>query len=417
VPGFSENALKLGRFTFNNTVTYVAALQQVIWEASFSVLEGVMQKQGVTDDDVMPYDAFVALLFNHLLHWIGGDTFDGECFRASGAQNDLCFEIPHMDELESLVRAKVARLEFSRQEVGRDPISVWDRTFSHADAQAIARSIVNDFAWFYDTDCSTMRDALVEMDSTRTGRVPLSRFYASHDYFGETEGYLDHLGVLDHETSREPQVIVPNYIQAASNCIVATREYHVCCPNPCEGLLREIELGLGASEASESDILAVVGNMMDAFDKKPTEIDGLLRSRLQEVAAAHGGKVRIHGRLFSQWMHYVFPRDCPFPHKSGSVSASSLLEFSGVVEADEDERTTLSVAQDPGNVSGDVWMSQWDDEEELLAGYTQTHTMYLPVQLLLGTAVLVLARIGFSVRGAAKALSTVTWTASKTHCV
>lgn len=420
VPGFTDIALTGGRFTFNNTVTYVAALQQFIWEASFSVLERVMLEKGVAVDGVMRHDAFVSLLFSHLLHWIGRDTFDGECFRASGAQNDLCFEIPHMDELENLVRAQVAGLEFRRQEVGRDTISVWDRTFSRSDAQAIARSIVNEFAWFYDTDCSTMRDALEGMDSTGAGRVPLSRFYGSHNYFGETEGYLDHLGVLDYEKSREPQVIIPNYIQAASNCIVATQEYHVCCPNPCEHLFREIEVGLGVAEATEADILAVVGNVMDAttLGGKPPEVEGLLRSRLAEVAAAHGGKVKIHGRLFSQWMHYVFPRDCPFPHKSGSVSATSLLEFAGVVEADQDERTTQSVATDLGNVSESVWMSQWDEEEELLTGYTQTHAFSLPVPVVLGTLVFVSIRLGLYVRDASKAKSTTGgWTGAKTHCV
>ena len=253
-----------------------------------------------------------------------------------------------------------------------------------------------------------MRDALEGMDSRGAGRVPLSRFYGSHNYFGETEGYLDHLGVLDYEESREPQVIIPNYIQAASNCIVATQEYHVCCPNPCEDLLREIEVGLGVAEATEAHILAVVGNVMDAttLGGKPPEVEGLLRSRLAQVVAAHGGKVKIHVRLFSQWMHYVFPRECPFPHKSGSVSATSLLEFAGVVEADQDERTTQSVATDLGNVSESVWTSQWDEEEELLAGYTQTHAFSLPVPVVLGTLVFVSIRLGLHVRDASKAKST-----------
>lgn len=41
----------------------------------------------------------------------------------------------------------------------------------------------------------------------------------------------------------------------------------------------------------------------------PRELSEGLRVRLQEVAALHGGKVPIHGRLFAQWMHHAFPRE------------------------------------------------------------------------------------------------------------
>jgi len=37
--------------------------------------------------------------------------------------------------------------------------------------------------------------------------------------------------------------------------------------------------------------------------------------------------VPLHGRLFAQWLHYVFPHECPFPHKNGAVSASTPMEF------------------------------------------------------------------------------------------
>ena len=40
----------------------------------------------------------------------------------------------------------------------------------------------------------------------------------------------------------------------------------------------------------------------------------------------HGGKVPIHGRLFAQWLHYVFPRDCAFPYKSGQTQAGEGCE-------------------------------------------------------------------------------------------
>merc|ERR1719411_1762928 len=91
-----------------------------------------------------------------------------------------------------------------------------------------------------------MKASLVAMDKRSTGRVPLSRFYGTGletDWrFGESESYLRELGALDETSSWQgKQVIIPNYLQAASNCIVSTQHYMVCCVNECEGLLRDIE--------------------------------------------------------------------------------------------------------------------------------------------------------------------------------
>merc|ERR1711879_261963 len=44
----------------------------------------------------------------------------------------------------------------------------------------------------------------------------------------------------------------------------------------------------------------------------------LLR-RLDEVATHHGGQVPLHGRLFAQWMHHAYPRECRYPHVSGTT--------------------------------------------------------------------------------------------------
>jgi hypothetical protein len=56
--------------------------------------------------------------------------------------------------------------------------------------------------------------------------------------------------------------------------------------------------------------------------------------RLDEVAAHHGGLVPLHGRLFAQWMHYAYPRECPYPHVSGTTSP---FRFSIIADAGEDD--------------------------------------------------------------------------------
>merc|ERR1719420_2775441 len=111
-----------------------------------------------------------------------------------------------------------------------------------------------------------MKLSLVEMDKHHTGRVRLSEFYAAalddEWRFGESEAYLRELGALD-ETSRwhGKQVIIPNYLQAASNCIVSTQHYLICCRNECEDILGEVESLIGRATAYPDEILRVVRNI------------------------------------------------------------------------------------------------------------------------------------------------------------
>ena len=44
-----------------------------------------------------------------------------------------------------------------------------------------------------------------------------------------------------------------------------------------------------------------------------------LVSHLEAVAEQNGGQVPLHGRLFAQWLHYVFPYECPYPQRSSEL--------------------------------------------------------------------------------------------------
>jgi len=232
-----------------------------------------------------------------------------------------------------------------------------------------------------------MKSALVSLDTHRTGRVPLSRFYNSaleSDWrFGESEAYLRELGALDEtSTWHGKQVIIANYIQAASNCIVSSPHYLVCCSNPCEGLMGDIERAVAAPLASPAELLAVVGNMSAQSELDDDVLvdlgsgDGSLAAQLEQIAAAHSGQVPLHGRLFAQWLHYVFPRQCPFPHKVGDASSASPLEFGeGYIASDEEMQAHAVAANETVSLEevgqeGVQWMSQWSEEEELIADYS-----------------------------------------------
>merc|ERR1719265_2611657 len=118
--------------------------------------------------------------------------------------------------------------------------------YSFDDVHKIAGGITRSFQSFWQSECETMKSSLVSMDSHSTGRVPLSKFYGTAldtDWrFGESEAYLRELGALDESSSwMGAQVIIPNYIQATSNCIISTAHYLVCCEAECETLMGETE--------------------------------------------------------------------------------------------------------------------------------------------------------------------------------
>merc|ERR1719424_998474 len=145
--------------------------------------------------------------------------------------------------------------------------------------------------------------------------------------------------------------------------------------NECESLLGEVEAAIGFSSGSPDQILQCVGNMSSpsSADGELPNLKGALTSQLQQIAELHGGKVPLHGRLFSQWLHYVFPLECAFPHKTGTTSVLSPLAFGDNYMASEAEMILHVEGQGTG-MSGadnrspeDEEMSQWSHDEELLS--------------------------------------------------
>merc|ERR1719191_84994 len=213
--------------------------------------------------------------------------------------------------------------------------SLMTQRYSFDDAHEVVGSITNSFGSFWESECVTMKQSLADMDPKHTGRVPLSKFYGTamdtEWRFSESEQYLRDLGALDETSRWGKQVIIPNYLQGANNCIVTGQHYLVCCANECEGLLGEIEAKVRSPLASPSNILQIVGNMsshsISLDDDEPPRLEGALTKQLEEIASAHGGQIPLHGRLFAQWLHYAFPRECPFPYKAGATNAATPMEF------------------------------------------------------------------------------------------
>merc|ERR1712113_327084 len=100
----------------------------------------------------------------------------------------------------------------------------------------------------------------------------------------------------------------------------ATRLYFVCCRDECEDLMSRLEQDIKEPMASAQHIAELVATYSSDTVRAPRNLSDTLLHHLDGIAVAHGGKVALHSRLFSQWMHHVFPNECSFPHEAGTMN-------------------------------------------------------------------------------------------------
>jgi len=258
-----------------------------------------------------------------------------------------------------------------RREGARDP-------WSNLDFNVVTKSveeIAEQYGRFQDGECRAMKTDLINLGDRNIGRVPLSNFYkpaleGKSWQFMESVDYLRSLGALDETDPNLPSVIVPNYIGSQSNCVVSTSYYSVCCIDECEALTSQLEKEFASPEADPKEVLAVVAGLSSSTVTGPRELTAPLIRRLEDISEGHHGTVPLHGRLFAQWMHHAFPRECPFPHVAGTTNpqaASEWIEAAGSARASQKEmqKVTASIAA-AGGIPEDEELTHWTHEEELL---------------------------------------------------
>merc|ERR1719428_1754856 len=81
-----------------------------------------------------------------------------------------------------------------------------------------------------------------------------------------------------------------------------------------------LEGKIEASEADPEQVAALVSALPSDTVAAPRSLPDSLVERLSEIARHHEGSVPLHGRLFAQWMHHAYPRECPYPHLSGTTT-------------------------------------------------------------------------------------------------
>merc|ERR1719272_617081 len=170
----------------------------------------------------------------------------------------------------------------------------------------------------------------------------------------ESVAYLRQLGALDESNPSKPSVIIANYLNSPTNCIASSSFYSVCCMDECEGLLGHLEQKVASPEATSTRIADIVSELASSSVIAPRKLTQGLLDRLGEIAAEHGGSVPLHGRLFAQWMHHAFPRECPYPHLSGTTDPTRKIGLESMASKEEMHEFVAQAEPLPSNLSRPV---------------------------------------------------------------
>jgi len=203
------------------------------------------------------------------------------------------------------------------------PVSI-DKPMDFASLYRVTDEVGTRFGRYNEAMCGDLQSQILQIESTKAGRVRLADFYKSGltgvFRFNEKIEYLRALGTMDESNTSEPYVILANYVASRPNCLRTSEFYVVCCGNECEGLLATVEKKLKKPMANPEEILELVASFSTKTVKGPRTLSDTLVQRLNRIADANHGQVPLHGRLFAQWMHHAFPRECPYPQPSGGVA-------------------------------------------------------------------------------------------------
>merc|ERR1719356_2268193 len=253
--------------------------------------------------------------------------------------------------------------------------------FSRSDVEAILEEVFDQYGRWQDRECQDLKQQLLALEDRSigvngSGRVRLTDFYGSavsgeNWQFVESSDYLEQNGALDNHGA--PRVIITNYINSPSNCLASSKFYSVCCINECEDLMDHIEHHFAEPSARPADIVDFVASLPSSTVPGGRTLPNILVQRLIEIAERYDGQVPLHGRLFAQWMHHAFPRECPYPHISGTTQPQTVKEYKAQSKlaptlTKDALKEAVQTAKPETEDAGSDECTMWSEHEELYVG-------------------------------------------------
>eukprot|EP00419_Tripos_fusus_P043481 CAMPEP_0172829544 /NCGR_PEP_ID=MMETSP1075-20121228/21605_1 /TAXON_ID=2916 /ORGANISM="Ceratium fusus, Strain PA161109" /LENGTH=567 /DNA_ID=CAMNT_0013671697 /DNA_START=33 /DNA_END=1736 /DNA_ORIENTATION=+ len=264
---------------------------------------------------------------------------------------------------------------------------VGDRpVYEFSDITNVVEEAGERFGRFQNQECLDLKKTLVALEeSSGSGRVRLADFYGSalnagQWQFSESVEYLRQLGALDESDSSNLRIMIPNYLNAPSNCIASSAYYGVCCIDECEKILGHVEKKVRGPTAHPTEIANIIVNLPSASVAAGRKLSATLMQRLTELGDHHGNRIPIHGRLFAQWMHLAYPRECPFPHVSGTIQPKTAKEMKAAGQAIKAQKKVMQQYVKAGQKSNkgeegcnnEICSAIWSTEEELVDSHAHS---------------------------------------------
>jgi len=358
-----------------------ATLTDLIRQEAVSDLEGIYATMQFSEAARLSSTAIDTVLEMFLMSYIkGSHTQKSAPADFKRMEEELIESCIVWFEAKSWIQDLRLTLDYTQQ-AGRNPFSQ-EYTFDHA--SEVAQEIGHRFGHFQNLECHALKEQLVDMEHDGSGRVTLAKFYSGIDDrdwpFIESPDYLRNLGALDETDPSRPCVIIPNFLSSPSNCVAPSSFYSVCCIDECEGLMAHVELAIGEPSATTARLVEVVSALESETVEAPRNLSSAQYARLEEIATFHGGHVPLHGRLFAQWMHHAYPRECRFPHEAGTTNPLNQEEFMkqfGMDAEASDEEVYLHITNKT-SVAMEVKapLLPWTSSEELIAPHS--HRRHVP---------------------------------------
>jgi hypothetical protein len=233
-----------------------------------------------------------------------------------------------------------------------------------------------------------MKAALSTMEIQNTGEVRLQDFYQSsldgvNRNFVEPVDFLRALGALKENQDGTTSLLIANYLISPINCNNGSSFHMVCCQNECEPILDRLDREIANPLATPDQVVRAISTLSPTVAPSVT-LSSELKNRLDSIASQHGGVIALHGRMFAEWLHAVFPTECPYPHSTGTTDPSAANTWSEDrkvasednmrKEVEEQRLAHLAVAKLGRPASAGISRKPllWSEQEELLAHHRQS---------------------------------------------
>jgi len=346
--------------SFNDIITMVSVLEQMMFDESVTLLQAAYRLNGLSVEEQVDGEMLHKVMQSYLLLFGQGSKAN----LGDASRHKALLASPSTEGMKEFEQDTVLNFEYARQH-RVNPFK--PRAYSFQGAAEIMEELAQQYGKWQNSECHDMKAHLVELDPEGIGSVPLGLFYAQPEgasyHFSESADYLRQIGALDETTVDRPKVLIANYVGGPSNCIASSSYYSVCCISECAEILSDLERHVSAPTVAPATLLPLVSKLSE------TALPRGLPEKLETIAAHHGGKVPLHGRLFAQWLHFAFPHECPFPSLLASASALSASQWldGGSVASEQERKQHLdstSSAAAPTAADFDI-DGRWSDHEVL----------------------------------------------------